>query len=181
MMVGIGSGAMIMPSLAQALIARYGWHTTYAILGSLVLLISIPVVAVVLKENPRDLGLLPDGARPSPDAAPLEAGLLGLSRYDAWRSRTFWIMVCAFSLVSLSVQGSLVHITAMLIDRGITVQTAAFGASVMGAAVLIGRVGTGYLLDRFFASRCSFPLRRCRRWNWTAGSGCRSGHHRLPD
>jgi hypothetical protein len=62
-------------------------------------------------------------------------------------------MVCAFSLVSLSVQGCLVHITAMLIDRGITVQTAAFGASIMGAAVLIGRVGTGYLLDRFFASR----------------------------
>jgi len=41
----------------------------------------------------------------------------------------------------------------MLNDRGITVQTAAFGASVMGAAVLIGRVGTGYLLDRFFAAR----------------------------
>jgi MFS family permease len=42
--------------------------------------------------------------------------------------------------------------TAMLTDRGITLQTAALGASVMGAAVLLGRVGTGYLLDRFFAS-----------------------------
>ena len=67
-------------------------------------------------------------------------------------------MVCAFSLVSVSVQGCLVHITAMLTDRGISVQTAALGASVMGAAVLIGRVGTGYLLDRFFASRMAALL-----------------------
>lgn len=152
MMVGIGSGAMIMPSFAHWLIARYGWHTAYAILGALVLLISMPVVATILKEKPQDLGLSPDGATPGLGAAPPEVGLLGLSRSDAWRGRTFWLMVCAFSLVSVSVQGCLVHMTAMLTDRGITAQTAAFGASVMGAAVLLGRVGTGYLLDRFFAS-----------------------------
>lgn len=44
MMVGIGSGAMIMPSFAQQLIARYGWHTAYTVLGAAVLLIAIPVV-----------------------------------------------------------------------------------------------------------------------------------------
>jgi MFS family permease len=158
MMVGIGSGAIIMPSFAQGLIARYGWHTAYAILGLLVLLVPIPVVATILKEKPQDLGLSPDGARPGLGAAPPEAGLLGLSRYDAWRSRTFWLMVCAFSLVSVSVTGCVVHMAAMLTDRGITVQTAAFGASVMGAAVLIGRVGTGYLLDRFFASHVAALL-----------------------
>ena len=158
MMVGIGSGGIIMPAFAHALIARYGWHMAYAIVGSLVLLIPIPVVAAILKEKPQDLGLSPDGARPRLGAALPETSLLGLSRYDAWRSRTFWIMVCAFSLVSVSVQGCLVHITAMLTDRGISVQTAALGASVMGAAVLIGRVGTGYLLDRFFASRMAALL-----------------------
>lgn len=150
MMIGIGSGAMTMPPFAHALIARYGWHTAYAVLGSLLLLISMPVTAAILKEKPQDLGLSPDGARPAAGATP-QAGLLGLSRYDACHSRTFWLIVCSFSLVSVSVQGCLVHMTAMLTDRGITVQTAAFSASVMGAAVLIGRVGTGYLLDRFFA------------------------------
>ena len=151
MMVGIGSGAMIVPPFAQGLIARYGWHAAYAILGSLVLLIPIPVVAAILKEKPQDLGLSPDGARPKLGAAPL-GDSPGLSRYDAWRSRTFWFMVCSFSLVSVSVQGCLVHMTALLTDLGISVQTAAFGVSLMGAAVLIGRVGTGYLLDRFFGS-----------------------------
>ena len=152
MMVGIGSGAMIVPPLAQGLIARYGWHAAYAILGSLVLLIPIPLVAAILKEKPQDLGLSPDGARPRLGAAPLGDNLPGLSRHDACRSRTFWFMVCSFSLVSVSVQGCLVHMTASLTDRGMSVQTAAFGASLMGAAVLIARVGTGYLLDRFFGS-----------------------------
>ena len=149
MMVGIGAGAIIMPSFAHSLIARHGWHSAYAILGSLVLVIPLPVVAAFLKEKPQDLGLLPDGATPALGAVPPHAGLLGLSRYQAWRTRTFWLLVCAFSLVSVSVQGCLVHMTAMFTDRGIAVQTAALGASVVGAAVLIGRVGAGYLLDRF--------------------------------
>jgi MFS family permease len=150
MMAGIGCGAIIMPVLASGLIGRFGWHAAFTILGSLVLLIPIPVVAAVLKEKPQPLGLLPDEVRTG--AAKLGIGLPGLSRHDASRSRTFWILVCAFSLVSVSVQGCLVHMAPMLIDDGLTTQTASAGASVMGAAVLLGRIGTGYLLDRFFAS-----------------------------
>ena len=156
MMIGIGSGAMIIPAFAHQLIARYGWHAAYTILGSMVLLISIPVVAAILKEKPQDLGLSPDGAQLG--AVLPQANLAGLSPSEAWRSQTFWILVCAFSLVSVSVQGCLVHVTAMLTDRGMTAQRAAFGASVMGAAVLIGRIGTGYLLDHFFAARLAVLL-----------------------
>jgi MFS family permease len=151
MMLGIGFGAIIMPSLAQPLIARFGWRNAYAILGSGVLLISVPVVATLLKGKPQDVALLPDGARPVDFAIDGEAGIGGLSRYAAWHSRTFWLMVSAFFLVSASVQGCVVHLVTMLTDRGVSVQTAALGSSLLGAAVLIGRVGTGYLLDRFFA------------------------------
>jgi MFS family permease len=41
----------------------------------------------------------------------------------------------------------------MLGDRGITAQIAALGSSIVGSAVLIGRVGSGYLLDRVFGPR----------------------------
>jgi cyanate permease len=151
MMIGLGSGAMIMPSFAQQLIARFGWHTTYAILGAGVLLIAIPTVAALLKERPQDLGLLPDGAPPKSSTALTEAAPQGLSAREAWRSGTFWLMVCAFFLVSASAQGCVIHLAAMLSDRGIGAQTAALGSSFAGAALLIGRVGTGYLLDRLFA------------------------------
>ncbi len=151
MMFGIGLGAMIMPSLAQQLITRFGWRNSYAILGSAVLLISIPVVAILLKEKPQDMGLLPDGALSADSGTAIEATALGLSAYEARRSRTFWVMVCAFFLVSASVQGCALHMAAMLTDRGLSIQAAALGSSLLGAALMIGRVGTGYLLDRFFA------------------------------
>jgi MFS family permease len=153
MMVGIGSGAMIMPSLAQQLVARLGWRAAYVILGSAVLLISIPVVAVFLKEKPQDLGLLPDGAAPNKSAAGPEPAAQGLTVQEAWHTGTFWIMVSAFFLVSASVQGCLVHTIAMLSDRGMSAQRAALGSSLAGGSVLIGRVFTGYLLDRLFAPR----------------------------
>lgn len=149
-MLGIGFGAMIIPSLTQQLIAKFGLQAAYAILGGAVLLISVPVVAAFLKEKPQELGLLPDGALPASGASPSDTFATGLSRNDALHSRVFWLMVCAFFLVGVSVQGCLVHMTAMLLDRGVTAQTAALGSSLVGAAVLMGRVGTGYLLDRFF-------------------------------
>lgn len=43
--------------------------------------------------------------------------------------------------------------TALLGDRGVSAATAALGSSLVGVAVLLGRVGSGYLLDGFFAPR----------------------------
>ncbi len=151
MMFGIGSGAMVIPAFAQLLIEKLGWRNSYAILGSAVLAIAMPLVVAFLKAKPGDLGLLPDGAASADSGPASEGSAMGLSAQDALRNRTFWLMACAFFLVSASVQGCSVHLAAMLTDRGTAVRAAALGSSLLGAAVLIGRVGTGYLLDRFFA------------------------------
>ena len=155
-MLGIGLGAVIMPSLAQTLIARCGWSTAYSILGASVL-VCWPVVALVLKEKPEDLGLQPDGALAKMDAIKKEVRQ-GLPAREAWRSQDFWIMVSAFTLVSASVQACVVHMAPMLSDRNLGARAAASGSSLIGAAVLIGRLGTGYLLDRTFAARLASVL-----------------------
>jgi MFS family permease len=153
MMLGIGLGAIIVPSLAQQLIARFGWRDAYGILGRAVLLIPIPIVAVVIRERPQELGLLPDGDAWRDSTAENEVAAQGLSARQAWSTGTFWLMACSFFLAGASVHACVIHLAAMLNDRGINAQTAALGSSFVGAAVLIGRVGTGYLLDRLFAPR----------------------------
>jgi MFS family permease len=153
MMLGIGLGAIIVPSLAQQLIARFGWRNAYAILGGAVLLIPIPIVAVVIRERPQELRLLPDGDAWGDSTAENEVAAQGLSARQAWSTGTFWLMACSFFLAGASVHACVIHLAAMLSDRGISAQTAALGSSFVGAAVLIGRVGTGYLLDRLFAPR----------------------------
>jgi MFS family permease len=150
-MFGIGLGAVIMPSLAQALIARFGWKTAYSTLGAAVLFICWPVVACLVKESPEDLGLFVDGTSAQTDGK--EQIKHGLTAPEAWRNRDFWLMACAFTLVSASVQGCVVHMAPMLSDRHLGTSAAALGSSLIGAAVMIGRIGTGYLLDRTFSAR----------------------------
>jgi len=152
-MLGIGCGAMVLPPFAQLLITHFGWRAAYAILGLAVLFVPVPTVAAFLKEKPEDLGLSPDGATLAGFAAPANADSLGLTASEAWCGSAFWLMVCAFFFAGASVQGCVVHAAAMLSDRGVSLQAAALGSSLLGSAVMIGRVGTGYLLDRLSATR----------------------------
>jgi MFS family permease len=63
----------------------------------------------------------------------------------------------------------------LLTDRGLSAQSAALTASLAGGAALIGRIGIGYLLDRFFAPYvamwffCGFALGIFLLWSGTVG------------
>jgi MFS family permease len=161
MMVGLGSGALIMPSAAQYLIANFGWRLAFGIVGLTILLITVPVLMVYLKERPEPMGLLPDGGsyfaeiplRPQADP--------GLSWREARHTRTFWLLLSGFLLVSVSLNGCLTHIAAIVADRGASAQAAAFASSLFGAGFLVGRAGSGYLLDRFFAPRVAALIFAC--------------------
>lgn len=151
-MVGLGLGAFIMPFWAQRLIELAGWRGAYVYIGLMVMVVAIPVVAVFLKETPQLLGLTPDGelTREAPTGHEAQEG--GMSAREAWRTDTFWLLISAFFLMSASVHGCLIHLVPLLTDSGVTPQTAALATSLLGGALLLGRVGAGYLLDHFFAS-----------------------------
>src|SRR5262245_19346929 len=152
-MVGVGVGTCLMPALAQTLIDSIGWRNAYVVLGLMVIGVTVPVVAPFLKETPALLGLGPDGeslARARTDHGGGHAP--GMSRHEAWRAPTFWLIVAAFFLMSVRVHGCLIHLVPLLTGRGLSAHSAALATSLLGGALLIGRVGAGYLLDRFLAS-----------------------------
>lgn len=152
MMAGTGLGTFVMPALASALIGYAGWRGAYLAIGLFVIAVAVPVVSLLLVDAPETVGQRPDGDAGGPAAhGPSRDGDAGLSARDALSSGGFWIMFAAFFLVSASVHGSLIHMVPMLTDRGLSAQAAAFATSLLGGALLIGRVGTGYLLDRLFA------------------------------
>src|SRR5689334_8349381 len=51
--IGIGLSTVIMPSLAHALITAFGWRGAYTLLGLLVVVVTVPVVGLFLKERPQ--------------------------------------------------------------------------------------------------------------------------------
>jgi hypothetical protein len=157
MMLGMGSGAIVIPSMAQRLVATLGWRNAYSVFGLAILLIPLPVVAAFLKEKPESMGLLPDGAAGSHASTPVAANEIGLTLREAVHTSTFWIMVSVLFLVTASVHACFIHLPAIWADRGSTAPLAAFASSLFGVGLFIGRVGCG-LLDQSFAPRVASVL-----------------------
>ena len=63
------------------------------------------------------------------------------------------MLIVIFSLAGASVHGVTLHMSAILTDGGATAARAATATSLLGVAVIIGRLGSGYLLDHLFAPR----------------------------
>ena len=67
-------------------------------------------------------------------------------------------MIATLFLGSVSVNGAITHLSPLLTDRGVTSNSAALAASILGLSSFCGRLLTGLLLDRFFGPRVGFCL-----------------------
>jgi MFS family permease len=150
---GIGAGALVVPSLTQLLIQEFGWRQAYAALGCMSLVIAAPVVGFFLRGTPEEVGLLPDGAEEIRNPARPAKPMTGMTVAEALRTRTFWQLCLIFFAVSACANGTITHLAPLLTDQGVAGRNAAFAVSLFGAATIAGRVGNGYLVDRFFAPR----------------------------
>jgi MFS family permease len=143
-MSGGAVGAIVLPPAAEALIQSVGWRQACVVLGALVVVVGVPTVARFIRERP-----VPHGTAPALDGATVRQGLT---------SSVFWILVIVLFAQSIAQNGALTHMAALLTDRGVAPSGAVLAISAMGAASLLGRLTTGWLLDRFFAPRVGFCL-----------------------
>ena len=140
-MLGAGLGAMILPLVAQAIVSHSGWRSAYASLGGLALLLGLPLSwRYIVERSPLRTQSAP-------------AVHSGLTWQQGTRSYAFWIIVAVLFVSSISMNGAITHLSALLTDRGITPGNAALCASILGASSILGRIGIGSLLDRFFGAR----------------------------
>ncbi len=154
-MGGAGLGSSLLPYLAHSVIQSFGWREAYLVVGILVIVITVPVVAALLVERPALKGLNPEAAA---NAGSAKITADGMTASEARHSGTFWLMCGSFFLMSITLNGCLIHMVPMLTDLGITSSRAALAASILGAATLAGRVGTGFLLDRLPANWVAMVL-----------------------
>ena len=146
-MVGAGLGAMVLPVFAQAIVSQFGWRAAYAALGGLALVLGLPLSWRYVFERS-------DGVRPA--VAPVEHS--GMTFRQGLGAYAFWIIVAVLFVSSISMNGAITHLSALLTDRGISAKDAAWCASILGGSSILGRVGTGWLLDRFFGARVAFAI-----------------------
>jgi MFS family permease len=152
MMIGLGTSAMLMPSIMQRLIAAFSWRAAYSLYGTAALVVTLPLITLLIKNSPAQLGLMADGVLvAATDGQPEERP--GFTWKAARHTSTFWLLVAAVVLLGASVHACVIHLAAMLSDQGISASSAALASSLAGAGLLAGRVGTGFLLDRYFGPR----------------------------
>jgi sugar phosphate permease len=150
---GAGLGSFIVPPVVETMIAAVGWRKAYALMGLTIIVVTVPLVSIFLKERPQMMGLLPDGETMRHGSTDAEKSQLdGLSCREAIRTSTFWVICISFLFVAASAIGCLIHLVPMLTDRGASSQSAALATALLGGASLVGGIIAGYLLDRFFAS-----------------------------
>ncbi len=136
--------------VAPALIPLIGWLGFARALATaaLVLLVTLLAAAVgVMRRGPAELGLGPDGG-PRP-CRPREPSVGGAPhrRGDALRTWRFWSVSTPFALGLAAQVGVLTHLVA-LVTPALGTGGAARTVSVTTASAVIGRLVTGFVVDR---------------------------------
>jgi MFS family permease len=154
---GISAGGIIFAPLAQQLIARHGWRTAFTVLGFLAAMLVLPPVLLLMRRDPSDMGLVPDGdARPhgtdgdAHGAAELQREIERSIPADvAFRSANFWLLAAAFGLTMAGLASVLLYQMPLLLDRGFPESLASLVLGATAAMGVVGKLGFGALLDRF--------------------------------
>jgi predicted MFS family arabinose efflux permease len=152
---GNATGALIFFPLFSRIVTTYGWRTQAYVLAGIALAM-IPVILLVVRERPSDLGLPMFGAD-AIDTTPVvrvnPVGRAFATLREATKSRTFWILAGSFFICGASTNGLIgAHLIPACGDHGIPVTTGATLLAAMGAFDLVGTTASGWLSD-FYSSR----------------------------
>lgn len=142
---GASLSAALFPVLATWLIANYGWRVGFSGLGGLWVVVAFPFLLLFFR-GAQDLRTVTNADRAA--AAKVQTGL---TIAEGLRSLALYKLLMAAGLFSFTAVGTLVHFVPILTGAGVARLEAAGIASLIGLFSIIGRLGTGFLLDRFKA------------------------------
>ena len=142
-LAGVGLGVTLVPQISEFLIRGFGWRMAYVGLGVAILILGFLPVAIFIRE--------PTAADEAEPARPQQKVGSGLTLSEAvtgsWR---YWALIVAFFLGATAINGTLTHVVPLLTDRGLPVSAAVGMLSVSGMAMIMGRIFSGYCLDKIF-------------------------------
>ena len=144
--LGIGIGGAAVPWMSHLLVHRFGWQAALQILGLLLLVVSLPLVAL-LKESPRTTSTTETVATIKP-AGP----------GAAFRKSSFYLLtlgsMCSIAAVSGTQQNLKLYLS---LDRHFTQGNAAGILSLVLGFSIAGRLLMGWLADRY-SKKCVMLL-----------------------
>ncbi|MCI0801068.1 MAG: MFS transporter [Chloroflexi bacterium] len=138
---------------------RLGWRMTATILGIVMIVVAGPV-SKLIRNQPQDYGLLPDGDKPTPSGAPAAVAAdtagaaesrpteIDFTTSEALRTPAFWLIAFGHGFTSMVILAIMAHLGLLMIDKGYQLQDAAFVVSVYTAVAMGFQLVGGYVGGR---------------------------------
>ncbi|MEO2016940.1 MAG: MFS transporter [Fuerstiella sp.] len=175
--VGGTASVLIIPQLNDYLIESYGWRDTWLMLGGAVLVTLVLPAALLLRDRPESLGLLPDGLFPEDDnrtspaddsddrsevfrdepehqtSAAIASPIIdtddeSFTVREALCCSAFWKIAGVVATVSLVGTGLMFHQVSIVAEHGVSRSLALGSLGVQAGAATVSTLVAGYLIDR---------------------------------
>lgn len=153
MLSGTATGQLLFLPLLAMIAASHGWRMV-SITVAVASFVLLPLVFLLMRDRPRDMGLMPLGAttaetpEPATRSNPVGAALSALA--DGWRVRDYRLLAVSFFICGASTNGLIgTHLIPACFDHGIPEVMAASLLASMAIFNLIGTTGSGWLSDRY--------------------------------
>jgi MFS family permease len=145
---GSSAGALIFIPLMNWILETAGWRAAI-LLGAAILLALVPLVLLIVRDNPVQVGVQPYGAENAPPGDAVAAQQT-TPMSEALRTRDFWLLGASFFVCGFTSNGLVgTHLIPHAIEHGFTSNVAAGALALIGAFNVVGTICSGYLTDRF--------------------------------
>lgn len=157
--LAVSVGGIVLVPVVTLIVTTVGWGWGFVMMGLILILIIAPVLGLIMRRRPEDMGLLPDGDEPQSEVAS-SGGNAGkpvgrpMREEPNWtlsqaiRTAPFWLVVLAYGCASATANIVSVHSMALATDMGIPPTEAAAAIGLLLVVALPGRFLYGWLADR---------------------------------
>lgn len=139
----------LVPMAIVALIDSVGWRGTYLVFAAILVGGFLPLVAVLLRESPREIGQVPDGLR-FHAAKKRKSFSYGneFTLSETMQHRSYWILLVSTAVWSLVGTGLVFHLVGVFRASGFTAQDSTGAVTSVALAMAATQVVGGVLADR---------------------------------
>ncbi len=148
---GVSLAGVVMPALLTSFVDEFGWRAGWRILAIFAWALVYPV-AMLMRRQPEDYGLHPDGKSEEEvragGAAAAAADLANsLTRRQALRTSAFYVIVISFGFGLIGVGVMLFGLIPFLTDEGFSRSTAALMVTAMSIPAVAAKPIWGWVID----------------------------------
>ncbi len=151
--MGVSMAGVALTPAATMVIDEYGWRAAWQILAVASLVLILPL-SLVMRRAPEDFGWHPDGRTAAQIAA--GAGAIAaadfassLTRAQALRTPTFYLLVLAFGMFVATIGVMLLQTIPFMTDAGFSRGTASLMITVASIPALVSKPVWGWAIDKW--------------------------------